>query len=62
MIEAMIALKNGDVFTVYADTFEGLFSDLEPMANDVVQITGRVTKTNEMRQGKGTRRNENDAL
>lgn len=56
MIEAMIATKNGDVFTVYADSFPQLFSEMEPMAKDVVQVTGRVIKTDEMRQGKGTRR------
>lgn len=56
MVEAMIALKSGEVFTVYAADFIQLCTDLEPMAKDVVQITGRVTKLDEMRQGKGTRR------
>lgn len=54
----MIALKNGDVFTVYANDFIQLCTELEPMAQDVVQITGKVTKLEDMRQGKGTRRDK----
>lgn len=50
MVEATVALRNGDVVTVYADDFMELDTQLD--WEDVVQIVGRTIKMADMRQGK----------
>lgn len=52
MVEATVALRNGTVMTVYANSFEELFTRLDEQDLDIVQITGRAIKLNAMRQGK----------
>lgn len=52
MVEATVALRNGEVMTVYANDFEELFTRLEEQEQNIVQITGRTIKLNAMRQGK----------
>lgn len=50
MVEATVQLKNGEVFTTYARTFEGLFKRLE--GKDVVKVVGKTIRLKDMRQGK----------
>jgi len=52
MVEATVALRSGEVMTVYANDFEELFTRLEEQEQNIVQITGRTIKLNAMRQGK----------
>jgi len=52
MVEATVALRNGEVQTMYAESFEELFTRLDEQNLDIVQITGRTIKLNAMRQGK----------
>jgi hypothetical protein len=52
MVEATVALRNGEVLTVYAGSFEELFANLDAQNYDIVQVVGRTIKLNEMRQGK----------
>lgn len=57
MVEATVQLKNGEVITTYARSFEGLFRKLEN--KDVVKITGKIITMKDMRQGKETLNNGN---
>lgn len=50
MVEATVQLKNGEMFTTYARTFEGLFKRLE--GKDVVKVVGKTIRLKDMRQGK----------
>lgn len=50
MVEATVQLKNGDVFTTYARSFEGLFKRLE--GKEVVKVVGKTTQLKKMRQGR----------
>lgn len=50
MVEATVALRNGEVKTVYAADFMEL--DKELAWEDVVQIIGKTIKLTDMRQGK----------
>lgn len=50
MVEATVALRNGNVMTVYADDFNELDKMLE--WEDVVQIIGKTIKLKDMKQGK----------
>jgi hypothetical protein len=52
MIEATVKLRNGDVLTVYDETFEKLFANIDEQELDIVQIVGRTIKLPDMRQGK----------
>ncbi len=52
MVEATVALRNGEVLTVYAGSFEELFANLDAQNYDIVQVVGKMIKLNEMRQGK----------
>ena len=57
MIEATVKLRNGDVLTVYDETFEKLFAQIDEQELDIVQVVGRTIKLNDMRQGKETLNN-----
>lgn len=59
MITASVAMKNGDVKTVYADSFDALFADLEKDAENIVAIRGKTILLKEMRQGKERMHNGN---
>lgn len=50
MVEATVALRNGDVQTVYANDFNELDKKLD--WENVVQIIGKTIKLKDMRQGK----------
>ena len=50
MVEATVALRNGEVKTVYAEDFMEL--DKLIAWEDVVQIMGKTIKLKDMRQGK----------
>jgi hypothetical protein len=50
MVEATVAMRNGEVKTVYADDFNELDKMLD--WEDVVQIVGKTIKLTDMRQGK----------
>ena len=50
MVEATVALRNGEVVTVYADVFLEL--DKKVAWEDVVQIVGKTIRLHDMRQGK----------
>ena len=52
MVEAMVAMRNGDVQTVYAESFEELFTRLDEQNKDIVQVIGKTIKMTDMRQGK----------
>ena len=52
MVEATVALRNGDVLTVYDESFEKLFANLDERELDIVQIVGKTIKLPDMRQGK----------
>jgi hypothetical protein len=54
MVEATIALKNGDVLTVYDESFERLFAHMDEQELDIVKIVGRTIKLTDVRQGKET--------
>ena len=56
MVEATVKLRNGETLLFYAKDFDELFADLAKHENDVVQITGRTIKTQDMRQGRETRK------
>ena len=57
MVEATVALSNGDVFTVYDDNFEKLFTRLDEQNLDIVQVVGKTIKLTDMRQGKENLKN-----
>lgn len=50
MVEATVALRNGNVMTVYANDF----NELDTMINweEVVQIIGKTVKLKDLKQGK----------
>ncbi len=50
MVEVNVALRSGEVMTVYANDFK----DLDKMLvwEEVVQVTGRTITLNDLRQGK----------
>lgn len=52
MVEATVAYRNGDIQTVYAESFEELFLLLDEQNQDIVQVVGKTIKLNAMRQGK----------
>ena len=52
MVEATVKLRNGDVLTVYDESFEKLFAHLDERELDIVKIVGRTIKLPDMRQGK----------
>lgn len=52
MVTARVSMKNGDVKTVYADSFEKLFKQLEPDAESIDCIRGKAIMLKDMRQGK----------
>ena len=52
MVTAHVSLKNGDVKTVYADSFDELFANLEDDADNIVSIRGKAILLKDMRQGK----------
>ena len=52
MVTASVSMKNGDVKTVYANSFEELFANLEKDAENIVQLRGKAILTKDMRQGK----------
>lgn len=57
MVEATVALRNGEVMTVYADDFNELDKLLD--WENVVQIIGKTIKLKDMRQGKERLNNGN---
>lgn len=57
MVEATVALRNGNVMTVYADDFNELDKMLD--WEDVVQIIGKTIKLKDMKQGKERLNNGN---
>lgn len=57
MVEATVALRNGEVITVYADDFLEL--DKQVAWEDVVQIVGKTIKLKDMKQGKERLNNGN---
>lgn len=52
MVEATVALRSGEVLTMYAESFEELFTRLDDENHDIVQVVGKTIKLNAMRQGK----------
>ena len=52
MVTANVALKNGETKTVYADSFDALFADLEKDAENIVCIRGKAILLKDLRQGK----------
>lgn len=52
MVVVRVAMKNGDVQTLFGNDFPELFKRLEPMAEEVVSILGKAILTKDMRQGK----------
>ena len=52
MVTANVAMKNGEVKTVYADSFPQLFAQLEPYENEIASIRGKAILLKDMRQGK----------
>jgi len=57
MVTANVAMKNGEVKTVYADGFQELFKQLESYENEIVSIKGKAILLKAMRQGKETLNN-----
>lgn len=52
MVEATVSMRNGDVQTVYAESFEELFLLLDEQNQDIVKVVGKTIKMTDMRQGK----------
>ena len=59
MVTASVSMKNGDVRTVYANSFDELFANLEKDAENIVCIRGKAILTKDMRQGKEAKANGN---
>lgn len=57
MVEATVAYRNGDVRTVYAESFEELFTRLDEQNQEIMQVTGKTIKLPDMRQGKEAKSN-----
>ena len=52
MVEATVAYRNGEVQTMYAESFEELFTRLDEQNMEIVQVMGKTIKRSDMRQGK----------
>lgn len=52
MVEATVALRNGEVMTLYAESFEELFETIDARSLDIVQVVGKTIKPSDIRQGK----------
>lgn len=52
MVEATVALKNGEVMTVYADSFSELFARLAEEGHDIKQVVGKTIRLKDLRQGR----------
>lgn len=52
MVEATAVLSNGEIMTVYADSFEELFARLAEEGHDIKQIVGKTIRLKELRQGR----------
>ena len=52
MIEATAVLSNGEIMTVYANSFEELFLRLAEEGHDIKQIVGKSIRLKDLRQGK----------
>lgn len=59
MVTAQVATKNGEVRTVYANSFDELFKNLESEAGNIVSIRGKAILLKDMRQGKESMHNGN---
>jgi len=59
MVTANVALKSGEVKTVYANSFDELFKNLESDAGNIVTIRGKAILLKDMRQGKEKMQNGN---
>ena len=57
MVEATVAYRNGEVQTMYAESFEELFTRLVEQNMEIVQVVGKTIKLTDMRQGKETLKN-----
>lgn len=51
MVEATVALKNGKVMTVFADSFTELFARLAEEGHDIKQVVGKTIRLKDLRQG-----------
>ena len=52
MVTANVAMNNGEVKKVYAESFPELFKQLEPFENEIVSVKGKAILLKDMRQGK----------
>lgn len=52
MVEATVAYRNGDVQTMYANSFEELFTRLDEQNMEIMQVVGKTINLPDMRQGK----------
>lgn len=52
MVEATVALRNGEVLTVYAEDFTELFVRLAEEDRDIKQIIGKTVLLKDLRQGR----------
>lgn len=52
MVEATVALKNGEVMTVYADSFPELFARLAEEGHEIKQVVGKTVLLKDLRQGR----------
>ena len=52
MVEATAVLSNGEIMTVYADSFEELFTRLAEEGHDIKQIVGKAIRLKDLRQGR----------
>ena len=52
MVEATVALRNGEVLTVYAEDFTELFVRLAEEDRDIKQIIGKTVMLKDLRQGR----------
>lgn len=51
MVEATAVLSNGEIMTVYANSFEELFARLAEEGHDIKQIVGKAIRLKDLRQG-----------
>lgn len=52
MVKATVYLRDGQVLTVTANDFIGLYASLKDVEQDIVQLIGRTIRVADMRQGK----------
>ena len=52
MVEATAVLSNGEIMTVYANSFEELFARLAEEGHDIKQIIGKTIRLKDLRQGR----------